>query len=687
MIVAIVCLALAVVLATSWEIDAKSVRELSAIALGYFGFGTALLQGYRQLRGLKFLVLGCGVGLSAASLIGYGLLELHLWGLSRPLFVLVVGVTVLMHARAIWQWVRHESRRSGAYAMSCLRRGRAMSSAWGLALSGLGAIVCFIGLGMDQGMIPGPGGFLFSTAPIWIAGVALLVMAVGVAWRKRNASITFEVVALVMVVVGSPVMAYTLPRYPWSQKHVGVVLHLIQAGVVDPKIDIYQSWPALFGGVAWICHAAGVSDVEAIARWWPLVTNAVNLGTVLLLSRLFGIGNRWCVLAGMLFMFGNTIGQDYFSPQSAAFMLFMLIMLMSISPQERPSGFSLFDWGIVVVMVAAVAVMHQLTPFAVAGVLFIFTMWGYARQRMLWLIALCVGLGWSAVHLSEIWGYLANGFGNIFGNVQTPNSKAHYHYSAFIRLGDIGQAVAPVTVGILALVAFLSNRTRAKWCLLVAAGSSLVLIGVVHYGNEDIYRAALFALPWLSILAASREWGTERSRNYREGRGRAVLSAVGIVALTALMTFVYIVGDMGFDDLYVTRPSDIAAAVYFNRTAPHGSTVYVIGGYFEEDALVGARYPNFSDTVVLSDGLAPGVSVEAAARALTATVERRSGRNFYVLGTQQAAVQLNEDGVMTLDQYFELEYELLRSGKWEKVYMTKTALLLRYVPHHARGKG
>ena len=93
------------------------------------------------------------------------------------------------------------------------------------------------------------------------------------------------------------------------------------------------------------------------------------------------------------------------------------------------------------------------------------------------------------------------------------------------------------------------------------------MLGAVHYGNEDIYRATLFALPWLAVLAGFVNIESKR------------VVKTGFSIFLVLLTFAYIIGDMGFDNLYVTRPSDIEAAVYFETHAPIGSSVIAIGSY------------------------------------------------------------------------------------------------------------
>ncbi len=49
----------------------------------------------------------------------------------------------------------------------------------------------------------------------------------------------------------------------------------------------------------------------------------------------------------------------------------------------------------------------------------------------------------------------------------------------------------------LAAISFLTRRNRVAWAMACCVGSMVGLL-FVHYGNEDVLRATLFATPWLA---------------------------------------------------------------------------------------------------------------------------------------------------------------------------------------------
>jgi hypothetical protein len=660
-------------LAASAVFGWSSARELSVLFCGYIGLGTAPLQLAKEYRGLRYALLSIGIGLATVSFIGFLLLEFNIWSISIWLFVPLCAAAAAIHAVSLKRNAVDHFTDVEAQLRQAAARLFTPSTVREFGPTVIGLALCLGGALSSSDLVPGHGGLLFSISPFWIAGVIVLIGAVALAWRGRESTLTVSVVSLLVILVATPAIVYQLPRYDWSQKHVGVTLYFLQHGVLNSKIDIYQSWPAFFGGVAWLCKAAHVANVEAIARWWPAVTDTINLASVYFIGSILGLTKRRCLLAALLFTLGNTIGQDYFSPQSAAFVLFLLVFALCLHPDGRAAAFRKVDWALFVLFVTVIAVTHQLTPFATVGILLVFTVCGLTRRRSLPIIAFVPTAAWALTHLSQIRQYFnVSDIGNVAVNVQTTNTQSHYHYIWYIRLGDAGQGLAPVLVGAIALIALITWRQRVTYGLAAAAAACTSMVAAIHYGNEDIYRATLFALPWLALLAG-----------HIRVQGRWV-AKVALPTLLALISAAYVIGDMGFDDIYVTRPGDVAAALYFEQAAPDGSSVTTIGSYSADGPRVSPRYPLYTYKSFLDDGLPQGVTTKAAAstlNGLTSSAINSSdslSASQYVLGTQQAAAQLSDDGVMTLSQYRQFESDLVRSGYWRIVYKTPTAELLKY---------
>ena len=650
-----------------------SAREAFVVFAGYFALGTAPLQLAEGYRGAKYLILSLGIGLATVSLIGFVLLEVSAWSASEWVFAWLCVGAAAIHLVSL----KRNLLDSLTEARSEL--GRTAARLWTrttlriVGPSALGLILCLAGALSSRDLIPGHGGLLFSISPLWIAGIVVLIGAVVLGWRDgASSSLAVPVVSLLVMLVATPAIVYQLPRYTWSQKHIGVTLHFLQYGVINTKIDIYQSWPAFFGGVAWLCKAGHVANLEAFARWWPAVTDTINLFSVYFIGTVIGLSKRRAWLAAIFFTLGNTVNQDYFSPQSAAFVLFLIVFALCLHPNGRKAAFRWVDWAIFVLLVSVIAVTHQLTPFATVGILLVFTVFGLTRRRLLPLVAFVPASLWALSHVNEVRKYFnVSDVGNVAVNIQDPNSNLHYHYIWYIHLGDIGEGLAPLIVGVAALIALVTWRRRVTFSLAAAAASCGFIVVAVHYGSEDIYRATLFALPWLALLAGHIRIAIKR------------LAAVALSVLLTVLTASYIVGDMGFDDTYVIRPTDLTADLYFEQTAPIGSTLIDIGSYSSDNPLASPRYPFYRYGIVLSDGL-QNSTVKDAASVFTnydlslSPYSPALKHGVYAIGTQTAAVQLADDGVMTLDQYREFELNLTHSRNWTLIYHTPTAELFKF---------
>ncbi len=81
----------------------------------------------------------------------------------------------------------------------------------------------------------------------------------------------------------------------------------------------------------------------------------------------------------------------------------------------------------------------------------------------------------------------------------------------------------------LAVIGFLRHwRLKAAWAFMISAGVGILLIVANPYGNEGIFRAALFGIPWLAVLAM---------RALKRRVPQWVPGAVGLVWVGLLGTF------------------------------------------------------------------------------------------------------------------------------------------------------
>jgi hypothetical protein len=671
-------LLLLLALAVSEIVHAKPVAELSIFLFGFFGLGSAPLQLIPEIRGTRFFVMSVGLGIAIVLLTGFALVELRVWWLGRPLFIAFAIVAGILHSSNL-------NSRSFYILRNILQvqRQRTGLPSWGsrsvITMSLGGGFICIFCGVRDQHLIPKIGGLPVSIYPEWFIGLALLVIAFAVAWVSCPSALWLPTVLFALVFTVTPSIVYDLARYDWTQSHVGLTLYFLQHGqTTSSQSSIYQSWPGFFAGFAWLCHAGSVANVEALARWWPPVVDVVGAIVVQYVARIIGVSTRNAWLSAGLFIAGNTIAQDYYSPQAMSYLAFLIILAIVLRPQnesdrvrDRPNrSVVLSDWFLLIALTFANAVSHPLTPLVTCGMLLLLALFGVLKSRWMALIPIVPAVLWDILHWSSVSQFFSIGqIGNVGANLATPSTAEHLHYGIYPHIAIAGQGLAPVIVGVLALISLLSLRDRMSWALATCAASTGALLVTVHYGNEDLFRATLFALPFLAILAGRLEW--RRSQLY---------SAI-VVAILPLITAAYLTGDMGFDYIYVVRPSDLSTVSYFERTAPQYSTLYSIsdGAYTPVGSTARSNEFYFQSYDLPQYRTLTLGEINANARYFTESVIKTAANGktpVYAVTLQQAAAEWDEGGLLSLQSYRQFASALSHLKQWRVVKQTSTSTLL-----------
>jgi hypothetical protein len=290
----------------------------------------------------------------------------------------------------------------------------------------------------------GDGGLIPAFPVIWYIAVAIVVglsVMELVSGRVSDMRMTAYIVALVAFLYASSAAVEAVPRFPWVYKHIAVTSYIASHGHVDRAIDIYQRWPGFFALSAQLDAIVGKDGPLSYAAWAEPTFAFANVALVALIARSISRNGRWYWTAALLFTLENWIGQNYYSPQAFAFMLFLAICLVVFSalrgqprrlalvlerflsrismapPSSHPNG--AVPWkpspprhravAIVGVLVtfAVVVASHQLTPYlAVADLLPLFLV-GYLRPA--WVGLMMAGI--TVLYLLPNLGYVAQHFG------------------------------------------------------------------------------------------------------------------------------------------------------------------------------------------------------------------------------------------------------------------------------------
>ena len=371
---------------------------------------------------------------------------------------------------------------------------------------------------------------LISVLPVAsLAGLALLVLAfAGMLGRRRPVHVALAVmlVAIIFCLDGVTAIVEPLPRFATSYQVYGFVNYISRTGHVAPGVTAYFSWPGFFALVALARRAAGVHSLLPLLTWWPVIIDTLIVVPFLLLTRALRISWRARWLAALLLCLGNWVGQDYFSPQSFNFLLYLVFVAILLTwfsgqrqksgskrePGERPAAqVSGAQRGILLLLVigifAASVISHQLTPFlmvaACAGLVIV----GRCTPRGLPILLAVIAIGWVSFATAGYWsGHMSTIFGQIGRLGGTISASVGSHLIGtpthqFPVYGRIVLAGLIIGLAVLGLLRRWHRRVtdRALVILLIAPMS---IAALQNYGGEISLRIFLFALPAAAILAA-----------------------------------------------------------------------------------------------------------------------------------------------------------------------------------------
>ncbi len=423
---------------------------------------------------------------------------------------------------------------------------------------------------------------LFDIATVAAVLILLLGAIAGIVARRPGWVTGTHIVVYLALVHGTPAVLYGTVRYAWSYKHLGIVDYILRNGSVDPHIGvnpIYHNWPGFFAGSALATSAGGAHDAFTPALWAPLGFNLMIL--VLLRYVLRGLTDRddlaW--LAVLWFFVITWVGQDYFSPQAMAFVLYLAV-IGTLLRRGMPAGVRL---GLFTVTVAALAVTHQITLLVLVSSVTALVVFRVVRGWYLPLIAIALCGGWALTFargftLTNV-GDLVAGFGRPVANADATFAKSAgaTGAEALVSWGDRSTVALAVLIALIG--AWLARRRgqpqRAALVLMAAPVATMVQ---TSFGGEALLRVFLFAAPFIAYLAATACLPPERERG--EDAGAATVPAgtgfpyrrfVVAALAVALVVPGFFLGYYGKERGNHFTPDEVAASAWVARAAPPGS--------------------------------------------------------------------------------------------------------------------
>lgn len=623
----------------------------------------AVLGLYYRLRGTS-LALATIFG-SAAILVLVSLpMAWFGWWHVRPVATVLLIATASFGAVFATSDLRGINRQAPTEVASRIRR-------WTFGPGGLATIGFSLVLAAAQRGMPQQWGAFVAAGPIAWLGLILIVVAVVWAFAGGG-GLGWAALALGTVVQSVQAASYSLPTVQVAARHVGVAELIADTGHVTPSTDIYQAWSGLFASAAFVRDAAGFDDLLLYATVWGALSAGMMILAVRALAGHFHNDERsWA--AALVFGLASSLNTTFFAPQMFGFVGALVAVVLMLRLGREGSNDRLLRDGIVVVSIA-VAVTHQLSPYLAFLAVCVLTVTRVIKSWTAGLLLIVPALLFAFLNRGVLGPFLSHrDLGQFLENLRPPAHAASTALdpSLINRITFYVPAVALVVVGLAAIIVLIRNRNRQMVALVLAAGSPVALFLGSSYGNEGIFRVALFALPWLAILAAYLL--PEPGRRFWTLR----LYPLRTAAVLAL-SLVQVIGCTGMDYSRVIRPTNVAAIRWIETNVPQGSMVFMLGTDLAEPVFVTGRLlPYISRETLFKNTTTPAYPATTGAAydpvadlaVLTNAWASQPATHRYVLATDSMRIFDERYGQQLASDQQRLEAQLASTtASWKIVY-------------------
>jgi hypothetical protein len=503
-----------------------------------------------------------------------------------------------------------------------------------------------------------------------------------------------QLFAVIALVHGTPALTYESLRYPWAWKHLGIIDYIYRHHAIDPadpSLAAYHNWPALFISAAWIMERLHLDllHLANLANYAPPILELCYVAALAFVYRRFSDDWRLVCAACFIFLAGNWIGQDYFSPQGFCFLLYLIVIALCLGPlrkgpqrealqsQSQSAGFltllrredetpmvhigAASRAALVVLasfLIVVVAASHQLTPIAM--ILGLGALWVTGRISFMFvLIAAFAETVWLLTFASpflavELAKQLKTMGGGMDAAVQSMVAFDVLNRDQAIVVFS-GRALS-ATIALLALFGGLRRLAFGKRDA-TAAFLALTPIALLlfRYEGEIHFRVYLFALPFLSFFAASLFFPT-----VEEGRSlltKGLFCGIGVILLVG-----FLLANDGKDQRYAFDADEVATTDKLYRAAPAGSLLVVGNRNFP---LQFRNYENFTLLSISEENdTAQQRILQDPAKNLAEWLSDTKWKGAYVVITASQKYFNNSEHVMKPNALQAIEDSLLKSPEF-----------------------
>lgn len=360
---------------------------------------------------------------------------------------------------------------------------------------------------------------------------------------------------------------------------------------------------------AYLADLAGYKPLQIanVAKYFPFILNTCYAMVLYAIYSRLTRDKRLVWVSIWMFLVGNWVGQDYYSPQGVSFLMYLVLVALCIGPLENdpsivaePSGrmrrqvYRLVNlasrgyparqgfenrWHKMAAAIAMLALAvgivstHQLTPVVMIVVLGGLAAIGRLDFGYVAFAALATAiwnLYFAAPFVADSIGQEVESFGSAFGHA-TDNlvdivevSKGQAIVSIASRGLTVAVAILAAIGGIRRLIAGYVDGPAA-----VLALGPVAILFATSYGGEVIFRIFFFSLPFLAFFAAAAFLPVARP-------GSSIFSRMAATVVGAILVLAFLLANNGKDLQYRFTDDETKAAIWLYDHAP-ANTLLVEG--------------------------------------------------------------------------------------------------------------
>jgi len=380
-------------------------------------------------------------------------------------------------------------------------------------------------------------GLLQALGVDYFVGAGLLSVVLAIEYRRTvvdRAMVALTNVVLITYITMPVALADHTAPFVTAYVHRIITNWIVALGTLPPPVDARISWAGFFSAAAQLTTIGELHDSAVF-----VASASLGFGLILVYP-LYAIGfsisrdEKTAWLGVTVFTLFNWYQQDYFAPQAVGMQFYATIIAVLLW-QVRAANIPSLSGGrvrrfaiawmripgraagrsarwtqavelILVLIIAAMVVSHQLTPVVTVAALVVFATMGLTRSKLLWLIALLIFVAWFSYGAYGFWqGHLGEILSDIGGVDSNLNSSVSGDRSAdptYGRMQYLRIAASLLVFGCAGLGWLRMPRGECRPLVGTLAIMPFGLIALQSYGGEVAIRCFLYASPLLASLAA-----------------------------------------------------------------------------------------------------------------------------------------------------------------------------------------